>query len=199
MLRHRRLRANARASFCRYPRPVRDFRCTKSPNQVFVWSDLTEHVPNMSPKAIALTIRSYDFHEHTFFTRTSEKRATFAFPVIENARDDDHDVPRLRRVQDSGGVAARARSARVPQAATRGGRDPVAVPPERASGEGAGRSLERFRPCEATSPSQKQKTWLEPSTTRARAFPGLRLRVRTETHRGTARGGARRCLDGFSV
>jgi hypothetical protein len=25
------------------------------------------------------------------------------------------------------------------------------------------------------------------------------LRVRTETHRETARGGARRCLDGFSV
>ena len=60
-LRHRRLRANARASFCRYPRPVRDFRCTKSPNQVFVWSDLTEHVPNVSPKAIPLTICSYDF------------------------------------------------------------------------------------------------------------------------------------------
>jgi len=152
----------------------------------------------MSPKSIALTIRSYDFHEHTFFTRTSEKRATFAFPVIENARDDDHDVPRLRRVQDSGGVAARARSARVPQAATRGGRDPVAVPLERASGEGAGRrqSVSALRSDE---PVPKTEAWLEPSTTRARAFPGLRLRVRTETHRETARGGARRRLDGFSV
>ena len=50
---------------------------------------------------------------------------------------DHHDVPRLRRVQDSGGVAARARSARVPRTAARGCCHPVAVPPERASGEGA--------------------------------------------------------------
>ena len=60
-------------------------------------------------------------------------------------------------------------------------------------------AVRAFSALRSDEPVPKTEAWLEPSTTRARAFPGLRLRVRTETHRETARGGARRCLDGFSV
>ena len=52
-------------------------------------------------------------------------------------------------------------------------------------------AVRAFRPCVRDEPVPKTEAWLEPSTTGARAFPGLRLRVRTETHRETARGGAR--------
>ena len=78
-----------------------------------------------------------DDSPHAFFRR--KKGNALKAQVVSSYRShaDHHDVPRLRRVQDSGGVAARARSARVPRTAARGCCHPVAVPPERASGEGA--------------------------------------------------------------
>ena len=61
-------------------------------------------------------------------------------------------------------------------------------------------AVRAFSALRSDEPVPKTEAWLEPSTTRARAFPGrFRLRVRTETRRDTARGGARRRLEGFSL
>ena len=120
--------------------------CERCPTSDRLWPKVRETITKPGFRSVTFGLffiwrnrGSNDSPPASFVAVKGRDCAEGAAQVVSSYRShaDHHDVPRLRRVQDSGGVAARARSARVPRTAARGCCHPVAVPPERASGEGA--------------------------------------------------------------